>query len=59
MRPEIPGLTGKFVLRVQNEAGKRLIELAKRTHWSYKHTLPTTLETLHMDITRWSIPKSN
>ena len=24
-----------------------------------KHPLPTTQKTLHMDITRWSIPKSN
>ena len=31
---EIPGITGKFGLGVQNEAGKRLIEFAKRTHWS-------------------------
>ena len=31
---EIPGVTGKFGLGVQNEAGKRLIEFAKRTHWS-------------------------
>ena len=28
---EIPGVTGKFGLGVQNEAGQRLIE---RTHWS-------------------------
>ena len=27
-----PGVTGKFGLRVRNEAG--LIEFAKRTHWS-------------------------
>ena len=31
---EIPGVTGKFGLGVQNEAGQRLIEFAKRTHWS-------------------------
>ena len=32
---EIPGVTDKFGLGVQNEAGKRLIEFAKRTHyWS-------------------------
>ena len=31
---EIPGLTGKFGLGVQNEAGQSLIEFAKRTHWS-------------------------
>ena len=27
-----PGVTGKFGLKVQNEAGQRLT--AKRTHWS-------------------------
>ena len=32
---EIPGVTGKFGLGVQNEAGQRLIEFAKlMTHWS-------------------------
>ena len=31
---EIPGVTGKFGLKVQNEAGQRLIGFAKRTHWS-------------------------
>ena len=42
---EIPGITGKFGLGVQNKAGQRLIEqenalviakriIAKRTHWS-------------------------
>ena len=29
-----PGVTGKFGLGVQNEAGQRLIQSAKRTHWS-------------------------
>ena len=28
-----PGVTGKFGLGVQNEAGQRLIEKAKRRHW--------------------------
>ena len=56
---EIPGVTGKFGLGVQNEAGQRLIDSAKRTGHS-KHPLPTTQEkTLHMDITRWSILKSD
>ena len=59
---EIPGITGKFGLGVQNEAGQRLIEFCQeneRTGYS-KHPLPTTQEkTLHMDITRWSIPKSD
>ena len=31
---ETPGVTGKFGLGVQNEAGQRLIVFAKRTHWS-------------------------
>ena len=31
---EIPGITGKFGLGVQNEVGQRLIEFTKRTHWS-------------------------
>ena len=31
---EIPGVTGKFGLGVQNEAGQRLKSSAKRTHWS-------------------------
>ena len=31
---EIPGVTGKFDLGVQNEAGQRLIEFCQRTHWS-------------------------
>ena len=29
----IPGVTGKFGLGVQNEAGQRLTVFAKRTHW--------------------------
>ena len=29
---EIPGITGKFGLGVQNEIGQRLTEFAKRTH---------------------------
>ena len=31
---EIPGVTCKFGLGVQKEAGQRLTEFAKRTHWS-------------------------
>ena len=31
---ETPGETGKFGLRVWNEAGQRLTDCAKRTHWS-------------------------
>ena len=29
-----PGISGKFGLGVQNEARKRLIDFAKRSHWS-------------------------
>ena len=31
---EIPGVTGKFGVGIQNEAGKRLTEFAERMHWS-------------------------
>ena len=31
---DIPGVTGKFDLEVQNEAGQRLTEFCKRMHWS-------------------------
>ena len=58
---EIPKVTVKFGLGVQNEAGQRLIRVLPREHTGHsKHPLPTTQEkTLHMDIARWSIPKSD
>ena len=31
---ETPGVISKFGLGVRNEAGQRLIQFAKRTHWS-------------------------
>ena len=31
---EIPGVTGKFGLGVQNEAGQRLTEFCQGMHWS-------------------------
>ena len=31
---ETPGVTGKFGLGVQNEAGQKLMSFAKRMHWS-------------------------
>ena len=47
---EIPGVTGKFGLGVQNEAGKKRFPREYTGH--SKHPLPTTQEkTLHMDIT--------
>ena len=58
---EIPRVTGKFGLGVQNEAGQRLIRVLPRERTCHsKHPLATTQEkTLHMDITRWSISKSD
>ena len=57
---EIPGVTGKLGLGVQNEAGERLTVISRECTGHSKHPLPTTQEkTLHMDITRWSIPKSD
>ena len=58
---ETLGVKGKFDLGVQKEAGQRLIEFLPRECTGHsKHPLPTTQEkTLHMDITRWSTPKSD
>ena len=56
---EIPGVTGKFGLGVQNEAGSNRVLPREHTGHS-KHPLPTTQEkTLHMVITRWSKLKSS
>ena len=55
---EIPGVTGKFGLGVQNEAGQRLTEFCQENALVIPNTLPIRQEeTLFMDITRWSIPK--
>ena len=58
---ETPGVTGKFGLGVQNEAGQRLIRVLPRERPGHsKYPLPATQEkTLHTDITRWSTPKSD
>ena len=54
---DIPGVTGKFGLGVQNEAGQRLTFLPREHTGHGKHYLPTTQEpTLHIDITRRSTP---
>ena len=53
---EILGVTGKFGLGVQNEAGQRLIEFCQENTLVLANTLFQQHErTLHMDITRWSI----
>ena len=57
---ETSGVTGKFGLGVQNEAGQRLIVLPRERTGHSKHPFLTTQEkTLHMDITRWPTPKSD
>ena len=51
---EIPGVTGKFGLGVQNEAGQRITVWPRGCTGHSKHPLPTTQKkTLHMTITRW------
>ena len=54
---ETPGVTGKFGLRIRNEAGQRV--LPRKCTGHSKHSLPTQEKTRHMDITRWSTPKSD
>ena len=59
---ETPGVTGKFVLGVQNEAGQRIIEFCQENKYTShrKHLLLMTQErTLYMNITRRSTPKSD
>ena len=58
---KIPGVTERFGLGVQNEVAQRLIRVLPRERTGHiKHPLPTTQETtIHMDIIRWSIPKSD
>ena len=56
---EIPGVTGKFGLGVKNEAGQRLTVLPREHTGHSKYPFPTGEVTLHMDITKWSILKSD
>ena len=56
---ELPGITGKFGLGVQNEAGQRLTELCQENALVIANTFFQQHKTLHMDITRWSTPKSD
>ena len=52
---EIPGVTGKLSLGVQNKAGQKLTEFCQENTQHFKQPLPTTQETtlLHMGIIRW------
>ena len=56
---ETPGQTGKFGLGVQNEAGQRLTVLPRELTGHSKYPLSTQGKTLHVDIARWSILKSD
>ena len=56
----IPGVTGKFGLGVQNEVGQRLIEFCQQNALVIANTLfQQHKRRLHMNITRWSILKSD
>ena len=57
---ETPGVTIKFGLGVQNETGQRLIEFCQENALVIANTLfQQHKRRLHMDITRWSTPKSD
>ena len=62
---EIHGITDKLGLGVQNEAGQRLIEFCQGNTLVIANTLfqqhkrTTRTHKKHMNITRWSIPKSD
>ena len=60
-RQEIPGTIGKFGLEVQNEAGQRLTVLPRKRTVCQQRASTLFQQhkmTPHMDITRWSTPKS-
>ena len=57
---ETPGVTGKFSLVVQNEAGQRLIEFCQKSALIIANTLFQQHKMiLQRDITRWPKPKSD
>ena len=57
---ETPGVTGKFGLGVQNEAGQRLIEFYQENTLVIANTVfQQHKRKLYTWITRWSIPKSD
>ena len=51
---ETPGVTDKFGFGIRNEAGQRLIEFCQENAL----VITNTLFQQHMDIFRWSTPKS-
>ena len=57
---EIPKITDKFGLRIQNEAGQRLTVLSRECTGHRKHLFSSTQEiTLYTHIIKWSILKSD
>ena len=65
---EIPGVMGNFGPGVQNEVGQRLTEfcqenaldIANTLFQQHKRRLVLDMDMdIHMDITRWSMPKSD
>ena len=52
---KIPGVTDKFGLGVQNEAGQRLLEFCQEKPL----VIATQEKSLHMNIIIWSISKSD
>ena len=57
---ETPGIAGKFGRGVQNEAAQRLIEICQENTLVIANTLfQQHKRRLEMDVTRWSIPKSD
>ena len=59
---ETPGVTGKFGLGVQNETGHRLTEFCQENTLVIANTLFQQHKrrlSLHVDVTRWSTPKSD
>ena len=56
----LSGVTDKFGLGVQNEVGQRLIEFCQENALVIANTLfQQHKRRLHMNITRWSKPKSD
>ena len=57
---ETSGVTSKFGLGIRNEAGQRLIEFYQENALVIAHTLfQQHKRRLHVNITRWSTPKSD
>ena len=56
---EIPGITGEFDLGVQNDRTKANRIFQEKALVIANTRFQQHEKTLHMDITRWSIPKAD